>query len=60
VHKAFSPVINIISNSLLFSEVYSERSSPFIINLPVSSEFVVLIDVALNTGISFFLNSSEV
>ena len=60
VHKAFSPVTKKISNLKLTCNVYSERSSPFIINVPVSSESVVSIDVALNIGIYSFLNSSDV
>ena len=60
MHIAFCPDINIISNSILLFNVQSDNISPFIMKIPVVSELVVLIDMALIIGISLSLNSSEV
>ena len=57
---AFCPVTNVISKLKLTCDVYSERKSPFITNIPVLSESVASIDVGLKTGISSFLLSSDV
>ena len=50
LHFAFSPDIKTISNSISFFGLYSERSLPFIIIIPVLTESVVSIEVALNSG----------
>ena len=50
-HLAFSPVTYIKSNSNLVSNVNSVKNSPIIVNIPVTSEFLVSNKVGLNTGI---------
>ena len=60
MHIAFCPDINKISNSILLFNVKSDNISPFIMKIPVFSELIVLIYIALNIGISSSLNPSEV